>query len=106
MRLIDLVTFFRQGGTLCDLCLSKGLRADSEVIEIYSQGLMCMEAELGFFPIEESKGRIEFEFQRLNYHYLFDVFYFLQVIDDEKGLEGRTDDELAKQLYSYAINDC
>lgn len=49
------------GGTFEDLCEEQALNAESEVIEIYAQESVSLEARLGFFPIEEMEGRIEFQ---------------------------------------------
>lgn len=105
MKLIDLIAYFRQGRTLEEFCKAQGLDAKSEVIEIYAQEPVCLEAQLGFFPIEETGGRIQFESEGVRYHNLFDFFYFLEVIEEIKGSEKRTDSELAQKLFTYAIRD-
>ena len=105
MKLIDLIAFFRRGGTFEDFCKAQALNAESEVIEIYAQEPVCLEAALGFFPIEETEGRVEFQSEGVQYQNLFDFFYFLEVIEDIKGSEEPTDSELAQKLYSYAMND-
>ena len=64
-----------------------------------------LEAQLGFFPIEETGGRIQFESEGVRYHNLFDFFYFLEVIEEIKGSEKTTDSELAQKLFTYAIRD-
>ncbi len=105
MKLVDLITLFRQGSTFEDFCKEQALNAESEVIEIYAQDPVGVEARLGFFPIEETEGRIEFQSQGVSYHNLFDFFYFLGVIEDLKGHDEPSDAELAQKLFSYAIND-
>ncbi len=105
MKLVDLVAFFRQGGAFDDFCKANGLSAESEVIEIYAQEPVSLESQLGFFPIEETEGRVEFQSGALNYHNLFDFFYFLEVINDVKGSESADNEELAQTLFSYAMKD-
>jgi len=105
MKLIELIAFFRRGGTFEDFCKAHALNAESEVIEIYAQEPVCLEADLGFFPIEETEGRVEFQSGGVQYQNLFDFFYFLEVIEDIKGSEELTDSELARKLYSYAMKD-
>jgi hypothetical protein len=104
MKLIDLIAYFRQGKTFEEFCRSQGLNAESEVIEIYAQEPVSLEAQLGFFPIEETGGRIEFESGGVKYFNLFDFFYFLEAIEDIKVSE-KTDSEFALKLYTYAITD-
>ncbi len=105
MKLIDLVSYFRQGGTFEDFCKRQGLNAESEVIEIYAQVPVGQESQLGFFPIEETEGKAEFLSNGIKYKTLFDFFYFIDVIEDLKGLQIPEDGELAQKLLSYALKD-
>ena len=105
MKLIELISFFRQGGAFADFCKEQRLNEEVEVIEIYAQEPVGLEAELSFFSIEETEGRIEFQSEGVRYHNLFDFFYFMEVIDDLKGSEEPTHAELAQKLFSYAIKD-
>ena len=105
MKLIDLIAFFRQGGTLEEFCKAQKLEEDAEVIEIYAREPVGVESELGFFPIEETEGQTEFESEGVHYHNLFDFFYFLDVIEKVKGSEEPTNSELARKLFAYAMDD-
>jgi hypothetical protein len=105
MKLIDLIAIFRQGGTFEDFCKEHTLNAESEVIEIYAQEPVNLESQLGFFAAEETEGRVEFQSQGVQYHNLFDFFYFLEVIEDLKGNEEPSDAELTQKLFSYAVKD-
>jgi hypothetical protein len=105
MKLIDLIAFFRQGGTLEAFCKAQKLEEVAEVLEIYAQEPVSLEAELGFFPIEKTDGQIEFESEGVHYHNLFDFFYFLDVIEQVKGSEEPTNSELARKIFAYAMND-
>jgi hypothetical protein len=105
MKLIDLVSYFRHGGTFEDLFKTQGLNAESEVIEIYAQVPVGLESQLGFFPIEETEGKAEFSSNGIKYKTLFDFFYFLDVIEDLKGVQIPEDGELAQKLLSYALKD-
>lgn len=105
MKLIELIAFFRQGGSFSDFCRAQTLNEDSEVIEIYARGPVSLESQLGFFPIEETEGRVEFRSDGIPYHNLFDFFYFLEVMEDVKGNDESTDSALAQKLFTYAIKD-
>jgi hypothetical protein len=105
MKLVGLVTFFSQGGTFEAFCNEHALNAESEVIEIYAQEPVNLDAQLGFFPIEETEGRIEFESQGKKYRNLFDFFYFMEVLEEVKGGEEPNTAELAERLFSYATKD-
>ena len=54
MQLIDLVSYFRQGGTFEGFCTTHSLNSEAEVIEIYAQEPVSLESSLGFFPVEET----------------------------------------------------
>ena len=105
MKLIDLVSYFRSGGTFEGFCSARALNVDSEVIEIYAQKPVNLDSDLGFFPIEETGGRIEFQSEGSQYQNLFDFFYFLDVIEDLKESSIPGNEELAQQLLSYALKD-
>lgn len=105
MQLTNLITFFRQGGDFSSFCKAQGLDEASEVIEIYAQEPVCLESELGFFPIEETEGKIEFQSNNIRYKNLFDFFYFSDVIEEVKRDKGLTDTELAQRLFAYAMKD-
>ena len=105
MQLIHLIAFFRRDGNFDDFCEQHSLNAESEVIEIYAREPMSLESQLGFFPSEETEGRIEFQSQGVKYHNLFDFFYFLEVVKDSKSSEQLSDEELAQKLFSYALKD-
>ena len=76
MKLLDLVSYFTQGGTFEDFCKAHSLGAESEVIEIYAQQPVTLESPLGFFPIEETEGQVTYVSDGVTYHNLFDFFYF------------------------------
>lgn len=105
MKLIDLIGFFRRGGSYDAFCLANSLDANSEAIEIYGQMPLSMESALGFLPIEESKGKIQMEIDGAHYVNLFDFFYFQDVITDAKNTPEMDDRSLAAKLMNYAIKD-
>jgi hypothetical protein len=106
MKLIDLVSYFRHGGTFEDFCKARPLNAESEVIEVYAQEPVSLESQLGFFRIEDTKGRVEYFAHGAKYRNLFDFLYFLDVIEDvNKGEAPPKDAEVAQTLLSYALND-
>jgi hypothetical protein len=105
LKLIELVAYFRHGGTFKDFCRTQGLNAESEVIEIYAQEPVGLESQLGFFPIEATQGKAEYSAHDVKYKSLFDFFYFLEVIKDLKRVQLPEDAELAQKLLSYALKD-
>jgi len=105
MKLVDLITYFRHGGTFEDFCREQSLNTEAEVVEIYAQKPVSLESQLGFFPIEETEGQAEFLSDGIEYQTLFDFFYFLDVIKELKGNAIFEDAELAQNLLSYALND-
>ena len=104
MKLVDLISYFRQGGTFEGFCKSNTLDAESEVIEVYAEEPTSIESNLGFFAIEETEGQVEFQSGEKNYRNLFDFFYFLEAIEEIKGSDTE-DAAFAESLFSYAIND-
>ncbi|AJA69915.1 hypothetical protein HMPREF9714_01733 [Myroides odoratimimus CCUG 12901] len=48
MKLVDLVKYFRKGGTYQDFCKLYSLNVDSEVIEIYMETPFQIDNELFF----------------------------------------------------------
>jgi hypothetical protein len=105
MKLIDLITFFRNGGTFEDFCKKHALNVESEVIEIYAEEPVSLESHLGFFPIEETEGQVRFQSQGVKYHSLFDFFYFLDAMESVKGISEPNDEQLARKLFTFAIKD-
>lgn len=105
MKLIDLVAYFRHGGAFEDFCRIQRLNAKSQVIEIYAQEPVNLESQLGFFSIEETEGKAEILSDGIKYKTLFDFFYFLEVIEDLKGIQLPEDAELAQKLLLYAMKD-
>jgi len=96
MTLIDLILFFRQGGTLDAFRKQQSLDRGAEAIEIFSRDIEDPKAELGFFSIEETRGRTEFVLNDIKYHNLFDLFYFLGAIDEEKNNQKLSHSYLAE----------
>lgn len=103
MKLVDLVSYFRRGGTFESFCREHALDIDSEVFEVYARKPVDLDSELGFFSIDEAEGRIEIQSEGMQYQNLFDFFYFLGVIEDARGVTS--DEELARLLFSYAQKD-
>lgn len=105
MKLVDLVAYFRNGGTFEDFCKTQALDAGAEVIEIYAQSPVGLESKLRFFPLEETGGQTEVVSDGAKYQSLFDFFYFLEAIGEPKSLESPEDAALAQMLLSYALKD-
>ena len=105
MKLPALISFFRTGGSFAEFCQLHGLDQASEVIEIYAKAPASADSELGFFPVEATGGKIEFQSQGVTYTCLFDFFYFLDVMEEARHQEKTSDAELAQRLWRYAVDD-
>lgn len=107
MKLLELVKYFRHGGSYESFCDTEFLNQESEVIEIYMKKPLELNNDLGFFEIEKTEGAYEFVNKNINYNNLFDFYYFLDAIEDSNNETNKnlTDENIAKVLYEYAIND-
>lgn len=107
MKLLELVKYFRHGGSYKSFCEEKSLDQESEVVEIYMKQPLALNSDLGFFEIEKTEGAYEFSDNNINYTNLFDFYYFLDAIEDSNNATNSnlTDDDLTKILFEYAIND-
>ncbi len=105
MKLIELIGFFRNGGTYSKFCNENSLDAKSEVIEIYAELPLNTESHIRFLPIEESKGANKMKIEGIDCINLFDFFYFQDVISDAKKTPEINDQDLAIKLMDYAIKD-
>ncbi|WP_036494396.1 hypothetical protein [Myroides odoratimimus] len=77
MKLVDLVKYFRKGGTYQDFCKLYFLNVDSEVIEIYMKKPFQIDNEIFFFEVEQTEGVLEFEANNIVLSSLFDFYVFL-----------------------------
>lgn len=107
MKLIELVNYFRKGGSFERFCQDKYLDLESEAIEIYVEKSFNLDNNLAFFEIEKTEGRFEYTFNGITYFNLFDFYYFLGAIEESSNDENRSlsDNEIAHSLLSYAIKD-
>lgn len=107
MNLVDVVSFFRTGGTYSSFCSKYGLNKDAEAIEFYMEKPFGLDKDVVFFEIEETKGRTCYKFNDVEYHNLFDIYYFLDVIEESMNEENISisDEALGKKLLDYVIND-
>lgn len=107
MKLLELVNYFRSGGSYEDFCELQSLDQESEVVEIYMKQPLQIDNNLAFFEIEKTEGNLEFSYNGIEYLNLFDFYYFLDAIEESNNTDNKslTNDEIAKRLYSYAIND-
>lgn len=107
MKLLELVKYFRHGGSYESFCDKESLDHESEVVEIYMKKPLDLNSDLGFFEIEKTEGAYEFNNNNINYINLFDFYYFLDAIEDSNIETNKklTDENLTKVLYEYGIND-
>lgn len=107
MKLLELVNYFRNGGSYEQFCETESLDQESEVVEIYMKQPLEINSDLGFFEIEKTEGNYQFSDNGIAYSNLFDFYYFLDAIEDSNNEENQslTNEEITKTLYDYAIND-
>lgn len=107
MKLIELVAYFRKGGSFEGFCNEKSLDIEAEVVEIYMEKPFNLDNKLEFFEIEKTKGNIRYVSNGVVYFNLFDFYYFLDAIEEshEVGYKSISNDELAERLLHYAIYD-
>ncbi len=107
MKLLELVKYFRDGGSFEDFCQAQSLDLESEVIEIYMREPLEIDNELAFFEIEKTQGNIEYKYKDIKYSNLFDFYYFLDAIEESQNAQNRSlsNEEITKLLFNYAIND-
>ncbi|WP_312191719.1 hypothetical protein [Sphingobacterium sp.] len=107
MKLLELIDFFRDGGSFKEFCHLRSLHEESEVIEIFMEIPLDIDNELKYFEIEKTGGSTEYTDNGINHYNLFDFYYFLDAIEEANSNQKRSlsNEELAKLLYNYAIND-
>lgn len=107
MKLLELIDFFMFGSSFKEFCLLQSLNEGSEVIEIFMEIPLNIDNELRYFEIEKTGGSTEYTDNGINYYNLFDFYYFLDAIEEAHNNQNRflSNEELAKLLYNYAIND-
>lgn len=107
MNITELVQFFRSGGTFEDFCAKHSLDPESEVIEIFGIAPLTDASTLAFFEIEKTEGKNRHHHDGIEYHNLFDFYFFQDAIKESKEIQNQhfADSEIAKKLLSIAIND-
>ena len=107
MKLLELVSYFRKGGSLEEFCEKESLDFESEVIEVFMQKPFDVGADIVFFEIEKTEGNVEFVKDDIVYYNMFDFYYFLDVIEDSNKNKYMllSDEEISKKLLFYAIYD-
>jgi hypothetical protein len=107
MNLIELVRYFKNGGELRDFCKLMALDSETEVVEVFMKKPFSLDNELFFFEIEKTEGKNEDVREDAVYYNLFDIFYFLDAIDESKedGNAGLSDFEISRKIFNYALED-
>ncbi|GAA0891752.1 hypothetical protein GCM10009122_14310 [Fulvivirga kasyanovii] len=107
MKLLELVSYFRNGGSFEDFCHSKSLDLESEVVEVYMEKPFDLNKDLVFFEIAKTNGNIEYMSNGVKYSTLFDFYYFLDAIEESNESQNKslTDKDIAARLFLYAIHD-
>lgn len=107
MKLLELIIYFRNGGSYEEFCKSHSIDIGSEVVEIYMKKPLKIDGELGFFEIEKTEGKYEYSSDGVAYSNLFDFYYFLDAIEESNNEDNVSvsNEDLTKLLYNYAIND-
>lgn len=107
MKFIDLVKYFRNGGTYEQFCRDQSLNLEAEVVEIFMKKPFSFDNDLYFFESENTEGLIEYIFNGELYYNLWDLLYFQEAIEESKAGEHKStsDEKLAQLLYNYALYD-
>ena len=107
MKLVELVNYFRNGGSFEEFLQSQSLNIESEVVEIYMEKPFDINNNLAFFEIEKTEGIVEYKSNNVKYYNLFDFYYFLDAIEESNVGQNKllTDFDVANRLLLYAIND-
>jgi hypothetical protein len=107
MKLVELVRYFRQGNSFEEFCRENSLDLKSEVIEIYIADSLNIGNDIACFEIEKTEGKIEYSSNGIDYFYLFDFYYFQDAINESNAGSylSLPDEQIAKILYNYAVND-
>ena len=106
MKLLELVKYFRDGGSFESFCDEHNLNSEAEVVEVYAEQPITLESSLSFFEIEETEGLSIYESKGATYHNLFDFYYFQDVIEEVSTSDAPpSNEQLAKSLLSYALHD-
>lgn len=107
MTIIELVKYFRQGGSYEEFCQNQLLDTESEVIEVYMSKPFDIKKPLQFFEIEKTGGTVEFIQDGISYFNLFDLYYFMDTIEESNTGTNKdlTDGKLSEIVFNYAIND-
>lgn len=107
MKLLELITYFRMGGSYESFCKKQSLDIESEVVEIYMEKPFDLDNDLSFFEIEKTDGKIEYGVNGIKYYNLFDFYYFLDAIEESNSDKNKSlsENEIAKRFLSYAINN-
>lgn len=107
MKFIDLVKYFRNGGTYDKFCQENGLNVESEMIEIHMQKPFSIDNQLYFFESEDTNGQVEYQHNGELYYGILDLYYFQDAMEEAKDGEHKStsDEKLAQILYNYALYD-
>ncbi len=107
MTLVELVHYFRSGGSLGKFCQSQRLSVDTEVVEIFMAKPFSIDNHLAFPEIEKTEGKTEYTCDGREYINMFDFYYFLDAIEESNSANNShiTDDTIAELLYNYAMKD-
>lgn len=107
MNLLQLVSYFRMGGSFEVFCQQQSLNIDSEAIDIFMEKPLGINKGLTFSELEKSDGKIELTKNGIEYYYLFDFHYFLDAIEESIADEHKekSDIELSQILLHFAIHD-
>lgn len=102
MKLKELVSYFKNGGSFEQFCEAHSLDQESEVIEIYMEKPLSFDQNIAFFEIEKTEGNIEYTTDDIDYSNLFDFYYFLDAIEESNSKKLSTE-QTTELLYDYAI---
>lgn len=107
MSLIELISYFRRGGTYEEFCNLQSLDVASEAIEVYMEQPFDIGKNVVFFEFEKTGGRTEYSYNGIIYYNLFDLYYCMDFIEESNNTKYKNlaDYLIAEKLFGYAVND-
>ena len=104
MNLIDFIKYLKSDELMRSFINEHYPDMDYYDVEVYLKKSLTVESELVFFEEEKTDGMIKIELNGERYYSLFPLDLLIEVFEDySKLLES--DDEIARQIISYRIDD-
>jgi hypothetical protein len=107
MKLEEAIKYLKESVGPQQLCIDEGLTTDPDEVLIYMVEALDLESKLSLFSIDETKDRVIFNKDGIEYIQLFPVYHVVDLIESDLDLlnKGFTDSQIAHKLLDYRIND-